>query len=63
MTTIKSNNTNILSHYFTKSNFINFKVWYKSIDLLTDIHNDLDNLTTIIENSKWLEDDLRIDNI
>ena len=60
MTTIKSNNTNILSHYFTKSNFINFKYWYKSIDLLTDIHNDLDNLTTIIENSKWLEDDLRI---
>ena len=60
MTTIKLNNTNILSHYFTKSNFINFKDWYKSIDLLTNIHNELDNLTTTIENLKWIEDDLRM---
>ena len=60
MKTINLNNTNILSHYFTKSNFKNFKAWYKSIDLFTNIHNDLDNLNTIIENSKWIEDELRM---
>jgi len=58
MTNINLNST--LSHYFSKANFINFKDWYKSIDLFTDIYNELDNLTTIIENSKWTEDDLRI---
>ena len=59
MNSINVNTT--LSHYFTKSNFINFKVWYKSIDLFIDIYNELDNLSTIIENSKWLEDTLRLD--
>jgi len=49
----------ILSHYFTKSNFIHFKEWYKSIDLFNDIYNELDNLNTIIENSKWNNDELR----
>lgn len=59
MKTINVNNTSTLSHYFNESNFIKFKEWYTSIDLLTDIYNELDDLYTIIENSKWLEDKLR----
>ena len=55
------NNNSTLSYYLTKSNFTNFKEWYKSIDLFNDIHNELDNLNTIIENSKWLEDKLRLE--
>ena len=53
------NNNSTLSYYLTKSNFTNFKEWYKSIDLFNDIHNELDNLNTIIENSKWTNDKLR----
>jgi len=55
---IDINNT-ILSFYLTKNNFVYFKEWYKSIDLLSDIHSELDNLNTIIENSKWTQDELR----
>ena len=51
--------TETLSYYLTKEGFSKFKEWYKSIDLFTDIYNELDYLTTIIENSIWLEDNLR----
>jgi hypothetical protein len=61
MTSIFLHNQTILQDYFTKSNFTNFKVWYKSIDLFIDIYNELDNLSSIIENSKWSEDTLRLD--
>ena len=50
---------NTLSYYFTKTGYPKFKEWYKSIELLEPIYDDLDILTTIIDNSKWLEDELR----
>lgn len=51
--------TETLSYYFTKKGFSKFKDWYTSIDLLKDIYNELDYLTTMIEKSVWLEDNLR----
>ena len=48
-----------LSYYFTKSGYPKFKDWYKSIDLLEPIYNELEILTNIIDKSNWLEDELR----
>lgn len=50
-----------LCYYLTKLGFLKFKEWYKSIQLFEPIYNELDNLNTIIENSKWLEDKLRLE--
>ena len=50
---------NTLSYYFTKTGYSKFKDWYKSIDLLESIYNELDILSNIIDKSTWLEDDLR----
>jgi hypothetical protein len=50
-----------LSYYFTKTGYPKFIDWYKSITLLEPIYNDLDTLTTIIDKSTWLEDELRND--
>jgi hypothetical protein len=50
---------NFLSYYFTKTGYPFFEVWYKSNELLQPIYNDIKILTTIIDNSKWIEDNLR----
>ena len=52
-----------LSYYLSKDGFSEFRKWFKSIELLEPIHRDLENLTYIIENSKWLEDKLRKDTL
>ena len=57
MISLTSNKT--LSYYLTKEGYPKFKKWYKSIDLLEPIYNELETLTTIIDKSTWLEDDLR----
>ena len=49
----------VLSYYFTNLGYPKFKTWYKSIELLEPIYNEIEILTTIIDNSKWLEDNLR----
>jgi hypothetical protein len=48
-----------LSYYLSKTGFPKFRQWFKSVELLSPIHNDLENLTYITENSTWLEDKLR----
>jgi len=48
-----------LSYLLSKSGFPKFRQWFKSVELLSPIHNDLENLTYITENSTWLEDKLR----
>jgi hypothetical protein len=52
-----------LSFYLSKSGFPKFRQWFKSIELLKPIYNDLENLTYITENSTWLEDKLRKETI
>lgn len=48
-----------LSYYFTKSGYTHFSNWYKSIELFKPIDNEIETLTTIINKSTWLEDDIR----
>ncbi len=48
-----------LSYYFTKLGYPKFKEWYKSIELFKPIDNEIETLTTIINKSTWLEDDIR----
>ena len=52
-----------LSYYLSKTGFIKFRPWLKSVELLKPIHNDLENLAYITENSTWLEDKLRKETI
>ena len=52
---------NKLSYYFTKLGYPKFTEWYKSIVLYEPIYNELETLTTIIDKSNWLEDELRSD--
>ena len=48
-----------LSYYLTKEGYPKFKEWYNSITLLEPIYNGLENLTTIIDNTTWLQDEVR----
>jgi hypothetical protein len=48
-----------LSYYFTKAGYPKFIDWYKSIIVLEPIYNKIEEFTTIIDNSHWLEDELR----
>ena len=57
MISLTSNKT--LSYYLTKEGYPKFKEWYKSIDLLEPIYNELETLTNIIDKTTWLEDELR----
>ena len=50
---------NKLSYYFTKIGYPTFKDWYININLLEPIYTELEILTNIIDNSNWLEEDLR----
>jgi len=50
---------NKLSYYFTKIGYPTFKDWYKKSVLLEPIYSELEILTNIIDNSNWLEEDLR----
>ena len=50
-----------LSYYFTKLGYPKFKEWYKSLAIFTPIYSELEILTTIIDKSTWLEDELRYD--
>jgi hypothetical protein len=59
MISLTSNKT--LSYYLTKEGYPKFKEWYNSITLLEPIYNELETLTTIINNSTWLEYKLIID--
>ena len=52
-----------ISYYLSKSGFSKFRRWFKSNDILKSIHDDLENLTYIIETSTWLEDKLRKDTL
>ena len=48
-----------LSFYLSKSGIIKFRDWFNSIELLKPIATELESLTTIIEQSTWLEDKIR----
>ena len=48
-----------LSYYLSKTGITKFKVWFNSIELFKPIHEELDALTNIIEQSRWLEDKIR----
>jgi hypothetical protein len=48
-----------LSYYFTKIGYPKFIDWYTSSVVLEPIYNDIAELTTIIDKSHWLEDELR----
>jgi hypothetical protein len=52
-----------LNYYLSKSGFLKFREWFKSIEFLQPIHDDLETLTYIIDNSTWLEDKLRKDTL
>lgn len=48
-----------LSFYLSKSGITKFREWFYSIELFKPIHEELDALTNIIEQSTWLEDKVR----
>ena len=48
-----------LSFYLSKSGITKFREWFYSIELFKPIHEELDALTNIIEQSTWLEDKIR----
>ena len=48
-----------LSYYLSKSGYLKFIDWYKTISFLEPIYNEIEDLTNIIDNSHWLEDELR----
>ena len=48
-----------LSFYLSKSGFPKFRQWFKSIEQLELIYNELESLTYLVETSKWLDDDFR----
>jgi hypothetical protein len=48
-----------LSYYLSKTGITKFKIWFNSIKLFKPIHEELDALTNIIEQSRWLEDKIR----
>jgi len=50
-----------LSYYLTNLGFLNFKCWYKSIQLFEPIYNELEIITDIIEKINWSEDKLRLE--
>jgi hypothetical protein len=50
-----------LSYYLTNVGFLNFKCWYKSIQLFEPIYNELEIITDIIEKINWSEDKLRLE--
>ena len=48
-----------LSFYLSKSGFPKFRQWFKSIEQLELIYNELESLTNLVETSKWLDDNFR----
>jgi len=50
-----------LSFYLSNNGFSMFRQWCKTIEILKPIHNDLENLATLTENSTWLEEKYRKD--
>ena len=52
-----------LSFYLSKTGFPKFRQWFKSVEFLEPIHNELENLTYFVEHSSWLEDKIRKENI
>ena len=52
-----------LSYYLAKTGFLKFKNWFKSVDLLEPIHDELDKLTYLVEHTSWLEDKVRKDSL